>query len=566
MALDRKDTLTNNKPLSVSMPQHPEIKAAAKAQAPDLTELKQTLQKHKIMTVQNGRNVIDHDALAKLDRKTIGALQKELAESGLYGLKVDGRAGPGTRFALDLVADENNASKFLNDAVKDKNLTQDKTKLMMAQSALSRMGYKAEPDGDMGPQTGSALQKYLQDHPAQNDTVNPGVQTTLDKYPVAGKLSTTFIDLAAGGRVFETFKVAPPNLNTNLDDFLPAGRQEGKSLLRGDMLEFLEKNPSRLPYAKLALEAAQKHGIDENRFVNQIFQESKFNPLAKGPQTRFGQALGIAQFLPGTAKEFDVDKHELTDPKKVAKVLDAAAQKIALDTTKYGSQQLAIVAYNGGERTIESAKSEINKKRERDGLEPKEKITIEDWREVMDSRRAALESKMEKQGRDPDNYRSYTRKERSMWHYETRGYDDAINSERFSPDQLRRAMEYSQNKPAAPATQPVPVPSPAPTQEANKLETAQSFSSVPAMAQIGTNGGSLLSRAFDYARSLANNVPVMSSPDLAQQRNATVQGFLKDSFKTANFAPTAGDNVPAPQQKDPVIATPTQQVQAFNYA
>lgn len=65
-----------------------------------------------------------------------------------------------------------------------------------------------------------------------------------------------------------------------------------------------------------AIQAATAYGIPPDLFVAQIQQESSFNPNAVN-----GQAQGIAQFMPGTAKQFG-----LTNPYDPIASLQAAAQ------------------------------------------------------------------------------------------------------------------------------------------------------------------------------------------------------------------------------------------------
>jgi soluble lytic murein transglycosylase-like protein len=50
--------------------------------------------------------------------------------------------------------------------------------------------------------------------------------------------------------------------------------------------------------------AADRYGIDRGIAWRQINQESRFNPNAVGPMTRYGTAKGIAQFIDSTAREY----------------------------------------------------------------------------------------------------------------------------------------------------------------------------------------------------------------------------------------------------------------------
>lgn len=88
-----------------------------------------------------------------------------------------------------------------------------------------------------------------------------------------------------------------------------------------------------------AREAARRYGVDPDIYVRQINQESRWNPKAKSP----AGALGIAQFMPGTAKDYGID------PLDPIQSLDAGARYMAssLKTFK-GSYPLALASYNAG--------------------------------------------------------------------------------------------------------------------------------------------------------------------------------------------------------------------------
>jgi len=88
-----------------------------------------------------------------------------------------------------------------------------------------------------------------------------------------------------------------------------------------------------------ARQAAQKAGIDPDIFTAQIQQESGFNPSAKSP----AGAIGIAQFMPGTAQGMGIDP---TDPYAA---LDAAAKMDAQHLAQYGGDwSKTLAAYNAG--------------------------------------------------------------------------------------------------------------------------------------------------------------------------------------------------------------------------
>lgn len=93
-----------------------------------------------------------------------------------------------------------------------------------------------------------------------------------------------------------------------------------------------------------ALEAARKYKVPGDLFCGLIESESSFNPNAVGPQIESMdgvRALGIAQFLPETAKLFGID------PMNPFQSLDAAANYLAQLEKRYGDWQKAVAAYKG---------------------------------------------------------------------------------------------------------------------------------------------------------------------------------------------------------------------------
>jgi soluble lytic murein transglycosylase-like protein len=72
-------------------------------------------------------------------------------------------------------------------------------------------------------------------------------------------------------------------------------------------------------YQAMAASYAQQYGVPQQLFLNQIKQESGFNPSARSG----AGALGIAQFMPGTAQAMGVD------PMNPQSALDGAARLMA---------------------------------------------------------------------------------------------------------------------------------------------------------------------------------------------------------------------------------------------
>ena len=90
----------------------------------------------------------------------------------------------------------------------------------------------------------------------------------------------------------------------------------------------------------LAREKARKYGVPEEGFIKQIWVESRFNPNAVGPDTSWGQAKGIAQFIDATASDFNIDP---MDPEQA---LDAGAKYMKRLHDRYVGQGYADIAWS----------------------------------------------------------------------------------------------------------------------------------------------------------------------------------------------------------------------------
>jgi hypothetical protein len=94
--------------------------------------------------------------------------------------------------------------------------------------------------------------------------------------------------------------------------------------------------------------AARTYDIPVEFFARIIWQESSFNPEARGPKTRSGsRAEGIAQFMPGTAAE-----RNLLDPFDPIQALPKAAEFLDELRRRFGNLGLAAAAYNAGPRRL----------------------------------------------------------------------------------------------------------------------------------------------------------------------------------------------------------------------
>jgi hypothetical protein len=92
-------------------------------------------------------------------------------------------------------------------------------------------------------------------------------------------------------------------------------------------------------FAPLLTRAAQRWNVSATLLAAQIYAESSFNPFARSP----AGALGIAQFMPGTAKAMGVD-----DPFDAGQAIDAQAHLMRDLLRRFGSVPLALAAYNAG--------------------------------------------------------------------------------------------------------------------------------------------------------------------------------------------------------------------------
>ncbi len=91
-------------------------------------------------------------------------------------------------------------------------------------------------------------------------------------------------------------------------------------------------------YKSMAWNDAVNAGIPAQLFVNQINQESGFNPSIVSSEG----AEGIAQIMPATAKSWGVD------PWNPVNSLQASASHMAWYQNHYGSFEKALACYNGG--------------------------------------------------------------------------------------------------------------------------------------------------------------------------------------------------------------------------
>jgi soluble lytic murein transglycosylase-like protein len=92
-------------------------------------------------------------------------------------------------------------------------------------------------------------------------------------------------------------------------------------------------------FAPFLTRAAQRWNVSATLLAAQIYAESAFNPFARSK----AGALGIAQFMPGTADAMGLD-----DPFNAEHAIDAQAHLMRDLLRRFGSVPLALAAYNAG--------------------------------------------------------------------------------------------------------------------------------------------------------------------------------------------------------------------------
>jgi len=85
--------------------------------------------------------------------------------------------------------------------------------------------------------------------------------------------------------------------------------------------------------------AAQRWNVSATLLAAQLYQESHFNPFARSS----AGALGIAQFMPATAKTYG-----LADPFDADEAISAQAHLMRDLLRRFGATDLALAAYNAG--------------------------------------------------------------------------------------------------------------------------------------------------------------------------------------------------------------------------
>jgi|GEM_PF-3615445 len=193
--------------------------------------------------------------------------------------------------------------------------------------------------------------------------------------------------------------------DVNLSEIMSGGNAE--SMLHPTLVERMENDPQVRQMVKWTMEAAERNGLDGNLLANQYWQESRFNPRAISS----AGAIGVAQFMPHHVGKWGLaSANDLYDPKAS---IDAGARFMKHLTNKLGgSQELALVAYNGDFKAIDYADKNVAG----DG------VTIGQWMGFMEHERATKGV-----GR------------RGLWRNETYGYIKKICPQYWDKKTLAKA-------------------------------------------------------------------------------------------------------------------------------
>lgn len=171
----------------------------------------------------------------------------------------------------------------------------------------------------------SGLIGVKQDQDAEGRTIDRGLWDFSKNQPWVPALSAGASPPAEGG-----------DLPLEGSDGTISGGEGGNFGGGGTSASYLQRAGE---FAPLYEAAGQKYGVPAELLARQGQAESGFNPNAKSP----AGAMGIAQFMPATAKEYGVN------PSDPASSIDGQARYMARYTREFGGDvAAALVAYNWG--------------------------------------------------------------------------------------------------------------------------------------------------------------------------------------------------------------------------
>jgi soluble lytic murein transglycosylase-like protein len=164
------------------------------------------------------------------------------------------------------------------------------------------------------------------------------IKTSLGLGVVA--LSIWAINRAFTGAVpeFPVFSSEPDQVDGTLPIFGLSQSAESENTLRN-----WKAPPAAAPYLEAIAQAEARYGLPKNLLARQLQQESGYKPeIISGKQKSAAGAIGIAQFMPATAKDFGID------PTNPWQSIDAAGKYMKQLYNRFGAWDLALAAYNWG--------------------------------------------------------------------------------------------------------------------------------------------------------------------------------------------------------------------------
>lgn len=122
---------------------------------------------------------------------------------------------------------------------------------------------------------------------------------------------------------------------------------EGLDIVTKATASLWEPPAAAAPYIGLIHSTEDRNGIPRNMLARLLWQESRFRTdIITGRVKSSAGALGIAQFMPATAKEMGIN------PLNPAEAIPAAGRYLAGLYRRFGSWSEALAAYNWGQGNV----------------------------------------------------------------------------------------------------------------------------------------------------------------------------------------------------------------------
>lgn len=121
-------------------------------------------------------------------------------------------------------------------------------------------------------------------------------------------------------------------------------------------IEKAKTNPLWQHVYSAVQKTARKYNLDPNVLTRQVLTENEaLNPTLVSP----AGAMGIGQFMPGTAPEYGLTPEILKSsaPQDIEKVIDAMGKYVSTYKNKYGNIEDALAAYNWGPGNVQRYKA-----------------------------------------------------------------------------------------------------------------------------------------------------------------------------------------------------------------